>query len=122
MHMANRNFYSITGGEHDLIGWDPRGTADTLTFSCFANAIGRAQLGSQFVFGNASDVARGQLWAAGKNYADACAEYPEAQERAPLIGTSFTARDAMQIVDAVEDDGLLRYWGEAPFCYRERKM
>ncbi|KAI0444050.1 TAP-like protein-domain-containing protein [Xylaria telfairii] len=102
---------AITGGEHDLIGWDPRGTANTLTFSCFANATGRAQLGSQLVFGNASDVARGQLWAAGKNYADACAEYPEAQERAPLIGTSFTARDAMQIVDAVEDDGLLRYWG-----------
>ena len=25
--------YSITGGEYDLIGWDPRGTADTLTFS-----------------------------------------------------------------------------------------
>ncbi|KAI0448588.1 TAP-like protein-domain-containing protein [Xylaria acuta] len=101
----------VTGGEHDLIGWDPRGTADTLTFSCFANTTGRAQINSQFTFGNASDVARGQLWAAGKNYADACAGYPEAQERAPLIGTSFTARDAMQIVDAVEEDGLLRYWG-----------
>ncbi|KAI0196336.1 TAP-like protein-domain-containing protein [Xylaria flabelliformis] len=101
----------VTGGEHDLIGWDPRGTANTFTFSCFANATGRAQIGSQFTLGNASDVARGQLWAAGKNYADACAEYPEAQERAPLIGTSFTARDAMQIVDAVEKDGLLRYWG-----------
>ncbi|KAI1746787.1 TAP-like protein-domain-containing protein [Xylaria castorea] len=101
----------VTGGEHDLIGWDPRGTANTFTFSCFANATGRAQLSSQATFGNASDVARGQLWAAGKNYADACAEYPEAQERAPLIGTSFTARDAMQIVDAIEEDGLLRYWG-----------
>ncbi|KAI0489474.1 TAP-like protein-domain-containing protein [Xylaria cf. heliscus] len=105
------NFYSVTGGEHDLIGWDPRGTADTLTFSCFAKVTDRAQLNSQFTLGNASDVARGQIWAAGKNYASACAGYPEAQERAPLIGTSFTARDAMQIVDAVEDDGLLRYWG-----------
>ncbi|KAI0543991.1 TAP-like protein-domain-containing protein [Xylaria curta] len=101
----------VTGGEHDLIGWDPRGTANTFTFSCFADAASRGQLASQATLGNASDVAYGQLWAAGKNYADACAEYPEAQERAPLIGTSFTARDAMQIVDAIEEDGLLRYWG-----------
>ncbi|KAI0399468.1 TAP-like protein-domain-containing protein [Xylaria palmicola] len=102
---------AVTGGEHDLVAWDPRGTAETLTFSCFANSTARAQLSAGFTLGNASDVARGQLWAGGKNYADACAEYPEAQERGPLIGTPFTARDAMQIVNAVEDDGLLRYWG-----------
>ncbi|KAI1120904.1 TAP-like protein-domain-containing protein [Nemania abortiva] len=104
-------FQAVTGGEHDLIAWDPRGTAETLTFSCFANATRRAELNSQFGLGNASDVERGLLWAAGKNYADACAEYPEAKERAPLISTAFTARDAMQIVDAVEEDKLLRYWG-----------
>ncbi|KAJ2967649.1 hypothetical protein NUW58_g10403 [Xylaria curta] len=102
---------AVTGGEHDLIAWDPRGTAKTLTFSCFANETIRGAYNSQFTYGNASNVARGQIWAAGKNHADACAEYPEAQERAPLIGTTFTARDAMQIVDAVEEDGLLRYWG-----------
>ncbi|KAI3332448.1 hypothetical protein HD806DRAFT_480591 [Xylariaceae sp. AK1471] len=102
---------AITGGEHDLIGWDPRGTAETLTFSCFANVSARSTSLSQLTLGNASDVARGVIWAAGKNYADACAEYPEAQERGPLIDSSFTARDAMQIVDAVEEDGLLRYWG-----------
>ncbi|KAI0873485.1 TAP-like protein-domain-containing protein [Hypoxylon argillaceum] len=102
---------AVTGGEHDLIAWDPRGTAETLTFSCFANATDRAAFNSQFYLGNASDVARGAIWAAAKNYADICAEYPEAQERAPLISTAFTARDAMQIVDAVEEDGLLRYWG-----------
>ncbi|RYC57639.1 hypothetical protein CHU98_g8571 [Xylaria longipes] len=102
---------AVTGGEHDLIGWYPRATAETLTFSCFTDTTDRAQLNSLATFGNASDVARGQLWAGGKIYADACAEFPEAQERAPPIGTSFTARDAMQIVDAVEEDGLLRYWG-----------
>ncbi|KAI0100677.1 TAP-like protein-domain-containing protein [Nemania sp. FL0031] len=104
-------FQAVTGGEHDLVAWDPRGTAETLTFSCFPNATRRAEFGSQFSLGNTSDVARGSIWAAGKNYADACAEYPEAQERAPLINTAFTARDAMQIVDAVEEDKLLRYWG-----------
>ncbi|KAK5634727.1 hypothetical protein RRF57_010440 [Xylaria bambusicola] len=102
---------AVTGGEHDLIAWDPRGTAQTLTFSCFANATERAAIFQQFSLGNASDVARGVIWAGAKNGADACANHPEAQKRGPLIGTAFTARDAMQIVDAVEEDGLLRYWG-----------
>ena len=29
-----------------------------------------------------------------------------------LVGTSFVARDMMQIVDALEEDGKLRYWGK----------
>ncbi|KAI0197716.1 TAP-like protein-domain-containing protein [Astrocystis sublimbata] len=102
---------AVTGGEHDLIGWDPRGTADTLTFSCTPDPSVRAALSSQLIPGNFSDTARGRNWAAAQNTADACADYAEARERAPLIGTPFTARDAMQIVDAVETDGLLRYWG-----------
>ncbi|KAF2972961.1 hypothetical protein GQX73_g478 [Xylaria multiplex] len=102
---------AVTGGEHDLIGWDPRGTANTLTFSCFANNTDRIPVISPFNLGNASNIERGVAWAAGKNYADACAEYPEAQKKGPLISSAFTARDAMQIVDAVEEDGLLRYWG-----------
>ncbi|KAI1175420.1 TAP-like protein-domain-containing protein [Nemania sp. FL0916] len=101
----------VTGGEHDLITWDPRGTAETLTFSCFDNTTIRTQFTSQLGLGNASDVQRGVIWAAGKNYADACANYPDAQKKAPIINTAFTARDAMQIVDAVEEDRLLRYWG-----------
>lgn len=111
--------YSVTGGEHDLIAWDPRGTADTLTFSCFPDVEARGALTGQFTMGNASDVERGRNWALGKLYADNCAEYPEAQERGPLINTAFTARDAMQIVDQVEEDGLLRYWGE---CFSIRNV
>ncbi|GAP93493.1 putative nedd8-like protein [Rosellinia necatrix] len=102
---------AVTGGEHDLITWDPRGTAETLTFSCFANTTARGELARLSTLGNSSDVARGRLWAGGKLYADVCAEYPEARERGPLINTAFTARDAMRIVDEVEGDGLLRYWG-----------
>lgn len=33
-----------------------------------------------------------------------------------LIGTAFTARDAMQIVDALDEDGLIRYWGTSYGC------
>jgi hypothetical protein len=29
-----------------------------------------------------------------------------------MIGTAYVARDIMRIVDTLESDGLLRYWGE----------
>lgn len=29
-----------------------------------------------------------------------------------LVGMAFTARDMFQIVDALGEDGKLRYWGE----------
>ena len=32
-------------------------------------------------------------------------------ETGNLYGTSFIARDMMQIVDALSEDGLLHYWG-----------
>jgi pimeloyl-ACP methyl ester carboxylesterase len=40
---------------------------------------------------------------------DNCAELQK--QNGSLIGTAFTARDAMQIVDAVQEDGLISYWG-----------
>ena len=42
-------------------------------------------------------------------FTDSCKEI--ASQNASLIGTAFTARDMMQIVDALGEDGLLRYWG-----------
>lgn len=32
-------------------------------------------------------------------------------EASTLIGTAFTARDAMAIVDSLGEDGMIRYWG-----------
>jgi hypothetical protein len=28
-----------------------------------------------------------------------------------MLGTAFQARDLMQLVDALQEDGMLRYWG-----------
>jgi hypothetical protein len=28
-----------------------------------------------------------------------------------LLGTAFVARDLIQVVDGLEEDGMLRYWG-----------
>ncbi|KAL5341278.1 hypothetical protein BJX70DRAFT_386838 [Aspergillus crustosus] len=52
-----------------------------------------------------------RLWAGSQVFANSCYNYPGFQEKGSMIGTAFSARDLMQIVDAVESDGLLRYWG-----------
>jgi hypothetical protein len=49
-------------------------------------------------------------WATKHAVAEAC--YNNNNEIGDLIGTAFVARDMMQLVDAIEDDGLLRYWGK----------
>jgi hypothetical protein len=59
---------------------------------------------------NASDTALGAHWAIQNMYAQSCQE--SAGENGTLIGTGFTARDVMQIVDALGGDRMLRYWGK----------
>ncbi|KAL8800252.1 MAG: hypothetical protein Q9182_005308 [Xanthomendoza sp. 2 TL-2023] len=77
----------VTGGTHDLIGFDPRFTS----------------------FLNASDTTIGQAWAARTVCAEAC--YQSNRDIGEMIGTGFVARDMMQIVDALDEEGLLNYWG-----------
>lgn len=91
----------------------PRGTANTIPFSCYNTSIERgiAQLG--IVAGNASDVALGQIWGNTQVIADTC--YATQNETGRLIGTAFVARDMMCIVDALGEDGMLRYWGKQSF-------
>ena len=61
------------------------------------------------MFLNASDTAVGASWAARKTLANSC--YKNAKDVGELIGTGYVARDMMQIVDALNEDGLLRFWG-----------
>jgi len=52
----------------------------------------------------------------GETFANQC--FYNAGTTGALISTAFVARDMMQIVDALGEDGLLRYWGKfsiAPF-------
>jgi hypothetical protein len=60
--------------------------------------------------GNSSDALMGATnWGAVKAFVQACEMYDDAAKKGPLIGTAYTAHDAMRVVDAVEDDGMLRY-------------
>ncbi|KAI8651071.1 hypothetical protein NCS55_01350100 [Fusarium keratoplasticum] len=101
----------LTGGEHDLVTFDPRGTGDTLTFSCFSNDLERSLFttGQYKPVAGAFPLARGQNWATSEIFAEQCAAAQN--ETGRFLGTSFVARDMMQIVDALNEDGMLRYWG-----------
>lgn len=58
---------------------------------------------------NSSDITPGRAWASAKLLVDKC--YERNKDIGNLVGSAFVARDMIQIVDALGEDGLLRYWG-----------
>ncbi|KAH8886133.1 TAP domain-containing protein [Thozetella sp. PMI_491] len=101
---------NMTGGIYDLISFDTRGTGNTIPFNCWGDPVTRAlATAGTPSSGRASDTALGAQWAAGELLANAC--YAAANETGSLAGTAFVARDIIQIVDALNEGGLLRYWG-----------
>ncbi|KAL5338700.1 TAP-like protein-domain-containing protein [Aspergillus crustosus] len=89
---------AITGGEYDLVAFDPPGTIDTITASCFNTTIERAAIvgDPSLVVPSTEDIlALGRLWGQTQVAEDSCFNYP----------------DLIRLVDAIEDDGLLRFWG-----------
>ncbi|KAE8383837.1 TAP-like protein-domain-containing protein [Aspergillus bertholletiae] len=105
---------ALTGGHYDLIAHDPRGTANTLTAYCTTNQTERLSVSVQSRLSDfpkiTDEMALGRQWAGSGLFAKTCGE-GELQNNGAYINTAFTARDVMQIVDAVTDDGLLKYWG-----------
>ncbi|KAL8691914.1 MAG: hypothetical protein Q9224_004072 [Gallowayella concinna] len=100
----------VTGGVYDLISFDPRGVGDTIPFSCFTNDSSRRIYNVKApMFLNSSDTAIGAIWAARKTLVRSCLE--NAKDRGELVGTGYVARDMMQIVDALNEGGLLNYMG-----------
>ena len=101
----------MTGGHYDIIGVDPRGTGVTLPIDCNPDQIEHIRTALSIPeYTNNSDTALGTAWAYFQVYAEQC--YKNAGEIGELVGTGFVARDLMQIVDALGEDGMLRYWGE----------
>nr|XP_036588199.1 TAP domain-containing protein [Colletotrichum truncatum]KAF6799340.1 TAP domain-containing protein [Colletotrichum truncatum] len=109
-----------TSQYHDLVTFDPRGTGNTIPISCFENEAERnavilnnpkawSSLAAPYFWAKSTDSTPSRLWAATKLYVDKC--YEKNKELGGVYGTAFVARDMMQIVDALGEDGLLRYWG-----------
>ena len=100
-----------TGGIYDLVAFDPRGTANTIPFNCSSDPLELiAQSTFSQVVGNASDVAVGQIWAGSGDFAKKC--FKVEKDIGEFVGTASVARDLMSVVDALDEDGMLRYYGE----------
>lgn len=77
--------------------------------SCYHSAEAKTIDEDGIVVGNSSDTTFGYYWAKAKYYSDSCAA--KFNETRRLVGTAFVVRDMMRIVDALGEDGMLRYWG-----------
>ncbi|KAH8599192.1 hypothetical protein B0O99DRAFT_384751 [Bisporella sp. PMI_857] len=101
----------LSGGVYDLIAFDPRGTGNTLPFDCKLNDIEVFQaLKEQSRWPiNADDQTTARIWAQATIEASAC--HQRANLTGSLISTAFVARDLISVVDALDEDGMLRYWG-----------
>lgn len=61
-------------------------------------------------FTNSSDTALGENWSSNGMIAEMCGL--KIKHFGAFLGTSFVARDLMRVVDALGEDGMLRFWGK----------
>jgi pimeloyl-ACP methyl ester carboxylesterase len=97
---------SIIGDEHDIISWDPRGTRNTLTFRCWDDP-GTGVLTTEWY--NSSDTNPDRLWSEATIVSELC--YNRLRDIGSHVGMAAVSRDMISIVDALDEDGLVRYWG-----------
>ncbi|KAI6779147.1 TAP-like protein-domain-containing protein [Emericellopsis cladophorae] len=90
---TNTDMYSTTNNNYDIVNID---TASS-TYAGLPLAA------------SAYDTAPANIWVQSQLFVDNCASMQA--ENGTLIGTAFAARDLMGVVDVLEDDGFLRYWG-----------
>lgn len=103
---------NLTAGAYDLVTFDPRGVGNTIPFLCASDDLDAQYfLNSQIRLPNASDTQLGEAWANAQVNAETC--FKQNNETAGLIGTAFGARDLISVVDALGEDGMLRFWGES---------
>lgn len=101
---------ALTGRQFDLIAFDPRGTSGSrIPMRCIQSETDAWNYALNTGPSNSSDVALANLWARGAITADIC--YRNQKKIGSLISSAFVARDMIRIVDALGEDGLLRYYG-----------
>lgn len=91
-----------------------RGTGNTIPFSCPQQSFDVPPLhllhqqGVPVLGPNLSDFANEDVFKAIESNGESCSTV----ESGDLIGTVFTARDMLRVVDALDEDGMLRYLGK----------
>lgn len=88
------------------------GTAETIPFSCANDLLtDYIQVQNGFKVNDNSTETLGSLWATAQASANRCADFNRETKLGDKISTPTLARDMMSVVDALQEDGLLRYWG-----------
>lgn len=104
------------GEQYHLLSWDPRGTGYTIPFVCSVTeettALSRKRDIQTLSTYNMTNLFLNGGWDAGGEYAEACQASTNVTTGS-LIGTAFLARDMLEIVDSLGEDGLLRYYGHS---------
>ena len=105
----------VIGPQWNLLSWDPRGTGKTIPFQCAPptgltdDTTNTKRDIEPLVRANATEGFLEYGWDFAGQIADSCAQ--QSNDTGTLIGTAFTARDVIQIVDALDDGNLLHYYG-----------
>ena len=105
---------NVIGPQWNILSWDPRGTGNTIPFVCNLTVMTGATTPTKRDIGtlasnNLTEIYLNGGYEAAGEIADFCAT--QANETGTLIGTAFVARDMIEIVEALNEDGLLRYYG-----------
>lgn len=87
-----------------------RGTRNTIPVICYDNTTLNAAFQTYLTdWYNSSDTTPSKLWSEATTLSELCRS--RLQEIGPYVGMASVARDIMAIVDSLDEDGLLRYWG-----------
>lgn len=106
-------FQRVIGEQWNLLSWDPRGTGRTIPFICNLPASPLSAITKRDDPGIVKTNLTAGFVNGGWDYVGLVAEtcYQQANQTGQLISSAFVARDMMRIVDALGEDGLLRYYG-----------
>lgn len=113
------DFRAHVGAQWNLLSWDPRGVGNTIPFICpeleGAGSGGPASRKRDnegtFVQGNSTEAILDEAFFEAGKLSASC--FVSNSKIMPLVGTTFGARDMIEILDALDEDGMLRYYGNS---------
>ncbi|KAL1600707.1 hypothetical protein SLS60_007095 [Paraconiothyrium brasiliense] len=115
----------IFNGQYNIVGFDTRGTGRTIPFACDptkgSNTTTNSTSNARPIKNNDTTFASADMWNFletkawddGTWYASSCANTEGIADIGRFLGTPFVVRDMVRIIDALDEDGLLRFWGRS---------
>ncbi|KAJ4304742.1 hypothetical protein N0V90_000269 [Kalmusia sp. IMI 367209] len=115
----------VFDGQYNIVGFDTRGTGRTIPFICdptkgtnvtsnfTSDALSAKNNETTFASADMWRFLKDKAWDDARYYTSACANTDGNADIGRFLGTTFVARDMIRIVDALDEDGLLRFWGRS---------